>query len=122
VRRHFTKHLAEQGAESRGGGGGKADSSFDGGPDRDISSRVEEIGYIVEAVYEWYADDCCGGATGVELAYDARNARKADWAYIAQQASTTATVIFFLLSICKLCTMKIGTILNVQSVTQDSAE
>jgi hypothetical protein len=42
--------------------------------------------------------------------------------YIAQKASTTATVIFFFLFICNLCTMKMGTILKVQSVTQDSAE
>jgi hypothetical protein len=28
-------------------------------------------------LYKWDADDCCGGATGVELAYDARNTLKA---------------------------------------------
>ena len=77
MRRHFTKHLAEQGAESRGGGGRKADSCFAGGPDRDVGGRVEEVGYIVEAADEWDADDCCGGATVVELAYDARSTLKA---------------------------------------------
>ena len=73
MRRHLTKHLAEQGAESRGGGGGKADSGFAGGPDRDVGGRVQEVGNIVETAYERDADDCCGGATGVELAYDAGN-------------------------------------------------
>jgi hypothetical protein len=42
--------------------------------------------------------------------------------YIAQHASTIPTVHFLRLFICSLCTMKIGTMLNVQSVTQLSAE
>ena len=73
-------------------------------------------------MYKWDADDCCGGAAGVKLAYDARNTLRAKHAYIAQKASTIATVIFFFVSICNLRTMKIGTILNIQSVAQDNAE
>jgi hypothetical protein len=47
MRRHFAKDLAEQWAESGGGGSGKAYSGFAGGPDCDVGSRVEEIGYVV---------------------------------------------------------------------------
>lgn len=77
MRRHFTKHLAEQGAESGSGGGRKTDPGLAGGPDCDVGSRVEEIGYIVETAYEWDADDCCGGAASVELAYDSRSSLEA---------------------------------------------
>ena len=76
MRRHVTKDLAEQGAESGGGGGGEAYASFAGGPYCNVNSRVEEVRYVVEPVYEWDADDCCGGAAGVELAYNARNTLK----------------------------------------------
>ena len=122
MRRHVAKDLAEQRAESRGGGGGKADSGLACGPYCDVDGRVEEIGYVVKTVNEWNADDCCSRAASVELACDARNTLKVEEAYIAQKARTTATVIFFFLFICNLCTMKIGTILNVQSVAQDNAE
>jgi hypothetical protein len=100
----------------------KADASFAGGPDCDISSRIEKIGYVIETLYEWDADDCCRGAAGVELAYNARNILQAEHAYIAQKASTTATFTFFFLSICSLCTMNTGTIVNVQTLAQDNAE
>jgi hypothetical protein len=122
MRRHVAKDLAEQRAESRGGGGGKADSGLAGGPDCDVDGRVEEIGYVVKTVDERNTDDCCSRAASIELACDASNTLKVEEAYIAQKARTTATVIFFFLFICNLCTMKIGTILNVQSVAQDNAE
>jgi hypothetical protein len=78
MRWHVVKDLAEQGAEGGGGGGGKADAGFAGGPDCDVNSRVEEVRYVVEAFYVWDSNDCCGGATGVELAYDARDTLEAE--------------------------------------------
>jgi hypothetical protein len=78
MRRHVAKDLTEQRAESSSGGGGKANPGFAGGPDCNVDSRVEKIGYVVETIDEWDANDCCSGAASVRLAYNARDTLKVE--------------------------------------------
>ncbi|KFZ18480.1 hypothetical protein V501_01188, partial [Pseudogymnoascus sp. VKM F-4519 (FW-2642)] len=55
---------AEEWAQGRGCGGDDSDADFDGGPDCDVHSGVEEVVDVGHAADEGDADDRCGGGTG----------------------------------------------------------
>lgn len=55
----------EEGPEGCDGGRGDSDAGFGGGPDGYVGCCVEEVGNVGHAVDVGYADDCCGGGTGV---------------------------------------------------------
>lgn len=57
----------EERAQSRSGGCGDADASFDCRPDGDVGGGVEEIFKVGEVLDIRNADDCCGRGTGREL-------------------------------------------------------
>lgn len=58
---------AEEWAQGRGRGGDNSNANLDGGPDRNIHGRVEEVVDIGHAADEWDADDCSGRGTRSRL-------------------------------------------------------